>query len=445
MAARDIAAWARRPLVRFTLTTLVVLCVVTIATTIASYWKAREEAKLDALNTAELFAHTAVAPLRLADLESSDAAASRDSLDRTVRELISTSEIYRVKVWSVVNEDEVRIAYSDLEDLEGLVVPISDVLRGALDSGDPVVVPVPPDPAHRFEQRDGSVEVYHRYVDVDGTIAVAELYLETNIGSKVRTYMLRNLPIAIGGPVLLAAMTFPLALRLARTHASEQSRRRRLAEAALVNSSTERRRIAQIVHDGPVQELSALRIDLEREQSLGVRPSEGDAGHTRTAVADRIRHQVIALRDLLDELNPEEPSVDDIQLSLYDVAEPIIGERPVDIEITGSSLTDVDELSRMLAYRTAAELMRNALLHAHPDRVSIDISLRRSQVRVRVSDDGAGFEPNATPKSHHGLRLVRSALNEADGTMRISSSAAGTTVVAEFPAGDADENPPTSR
>ena len=85
------------------------------------------------------------------------------------------------------------------------------------------------------------------------------------------------------------------------------------------------------------------------------------------------------------------------------------------------------------AYRIVQEALNNAVKHALARSVHVDVIETGGTVRVRVCDDGRGFDMRVT---EDGLGLVgmreRAAL--VGGSLNIHSSAAGTTVELDMPA-----------
>lgn len=413
----------RRPLARFLISTLLVLAAVTAASIAGVWWAARTEAEHNAQDAARSFARVVVSPLRVTDLEQATGADTRVQLDRTVADLLTGGEVYRVKIWRIDHDEDIaRIVYSDLDTIEGLRVPVSAFLRRALETSDPVVVPLPDDEAHAHEQRPGEsvVEVYQAFEDADGTLAVAELYLITQTEGRVRAMLAYTLPAAIGGPVLLALVTLPLAVRLARRVTDAETERRELVERALAASEQERRRLARLIHDGPVQDLAALGVQLERSQA------SADAGAPQAV--EQVRAQVSRLRDLLDDLDPVEGVHDDIVEAFVAAADGMGGEARV--SVTGDDLAGVDARTRALVHRCGTELLRNAVTHAGAGHIRLSVAGEAGgPVELRVSDDGTGFDPARTPRGHHGLTLVRAAVEDAGGTMTLTSGDGGTTIV----------------
>jgi signal transduction histidine kinase len=217
--------------------------------------------------------------------------------------------------------------------------------------------------------------------------------------------------------VLLMALTLPLALRLARNHARAEARRRELAEEMLASSLTERRRLARLLHDGPIQELAVLGMTLE---------------HDGQEAAEQVRDQVSRMRGLLDDLDPLSVDEGNLGEALRSVAASLPGHAAT-VDVRGDGLVELKGPTRTLVYQCATELLRNALIHSGARLVTVDLSDVGESVEVRVSDDGVGFDPKGKPEGHHGLRLVRWALDGGGGTLDIESGEAGTTATFRVP------------
>jgi signal transduction histidine kinase len=410
---------SRRPLWQFLVSTFVVLLAVTGASTAAAWWAARHEAEHEARAASRYFSEAVITSLRVDELEHPTSPTVQDRLDRTVAALLADGTVYRIKIWRIVEPGTARLVYSDLAAIDGIEVPINPALARALETWQPVVVPVPDDEAHRTEQRGDAdaVEVYQPFRDEDGNLAALELYLVSTLDQRVLELVAGSLPLAVGGPVLLMALTLPLALRLARNHARAEARRRELAEEMLASSLTERRRLARLLHDGPIQELAVLGMTLE---------------HDGQEAAEQVRDQVSRMRGLLDDLDPLSVDEGNLGEALRSVAASLPGHAAT-VDVRGDGLVELKGPTRTLVYQCATELLRNALIHSGARLVTVDLSDVGESVEVRVSDDGVGFDPKGKPEGHHGLRLVRWALDGGGGTLDIESGEAGTTATFRVP------------
>lgn len=411
----------RGPVRQFVASALVVLVGVSLAATALAAVFARNEAEQEARDTAQVFARTVMAPLHVEEIAMTGPSEAREALELAVAGLLESGEVYRVKVW-LIEGDTARVVWSDLPELDGLEVPVSETLREALDTDQPVVVPVPDDEAHATETATGLdlVEVYLPFEDAAGQAAVAELYLVTRTSERTLTLLAHVLPLVIGGPVLLLAATLPLALRLARARAAAERERAELADRALATSEAERHHLARRLHDGLIQDLSALglALDIDAQRTGTV--------EQHAALAARVRADIDDLRGVLDDLHPAAVESGDLREAFAAVVRDL-GDSPATLTVTGAPLDAVTGEARALIHRCGLELLRNAVAHAGGSTVVVELLDRDGQVGVEVRDDGAGFDPEEIPAGHHGLRLVRAAATEAGASLEIDTSPAGTT------------------
>ena len=58
-------------------------------------------------------------------------------------------------------------------------------------------------------------------------------------------------------------------------------------------------------------------------------------------------------------------------------------------------------------YRIAQEALHNVVKHAGARQVRVDVGRNGQGVRMRIEDDGKGFDPGAVPDGHLGLAGMR--------------------------------------
>ena len=82
--------------------------------------------------------------------------------------------------------------------------------------------------------------------------------------------------------------------------------------------------------------------------------------------------------------------------------------------------------------RIAQEALANALRHSGADRVEVALDVNGGRARLRVADDGSGFDVGAARSRHLGLTSMRERAEALGGTLEIESAAGrGTTVSVE--------------
>jgi signal transduction histidine kinase len=90
---------------------------------------------------------------------------------------------------------------------------------------------------------------------------------------------------------------------------------------------------------------------------------------------------------------------------------------------------------QLLCYHIAREAVMNAVKHAEPTNIRVQVEPTDDGARLTVSDDGKGFDPDqGSPEGHYGLTMMRERAQVAGGTLEIDSRPEqGTIVTAEFP------------
>lgn len=93
-------------------------------------------------------------------------------------------------------------------------------------------------------------------------------------------------------------------------------------------------------------------------------------------------------------------------------------------------------------YRIAAEALRNAFRHAHAQQIEVEIRYDDHEFRLRVRDNGRGFDPDVSAnqgrEGHYGLPGMRERAKIAGGKLTVwSEMDAGTEVELQIPANTA--------
>lgn len=93
------------------------------------------------------------------------------------------------------------------------------------------------------------------------------------------------------------------------------------------------------------------------------------------------------------------------------------------------SAEECDAGVAIVCYRIVVEAVRNAMRHANATQIEIDARRRDGDLVVTISDDGAGFNPDAIPQNHFGVRAMRGRAKLIGGTLAIDSRIGGPTRV----------------
>jgi signal transduction histidine kinase len=85
---------------------------------------------------------------------------------------------------------------------------------------------------------------------------------------------------------------------------------------------------------------------------------------------------------------------------------------------------DLEKNASLSLFRTVQESLRNVAKHSHARHVKVELTCQSRVVRLRVSDDGEGFN-SQEGRNHYGLGLVsmRERLLSVGGSFSIWSRA----------------------
>jgi signal transduction histidine kinase len=104
----------------------------------------------------------------------------------------------------------------------------------------------------------------------------------------------------------------------------------------------------------------------------------------------------------------------------------------VRLEVAPGADLDVSAASGAEIGRITVEALRNAARHGHASSARIALERRDGMACLRISDDGAGFDPALAPgdgRQHFGLKVMQARARRIGGTLTVSSCpGAGTCV-----------------
>jgi signal transduction histidine kinase len=164
-------------------------------------------------------------------------------------------------------------------------------------------------------------------------------------------------------------------------------KQKHLPEAAVA----ERARVARELHDGLIQSLIGLemQVDVWRRDPDA---ADGAAASRLAQIQEALRKEVLDLRDLIEQMKP--PSIESTQILAYLAEQVDRFERRSGI--TAHFVSEVDELT--LSPRVCGEIARiiqealvNVRKHSGARNVLVRVSAPNGYWKFEVDDDGQGF------------------------------------------------------
>ena len=203
--------------------------------------------------------------------------------------------------------------------------------------------------------------------------------------------------------------------------------RERLLVAAADASDAERRRIAQDVHDGVVQDLAGTSFALSAAERELAAEDDRDLSGLRSrlqTMAVNVRQSLTSLRSLLVEIYPPDLDGEGLGPALDDLLATAVASGVV-VEVDLQDTSEMDPGTTALIWRTAQEAVRNALRHGQPSHLTVRVRRQGdapSSWLLEVEDDGIGFDSSTpTAKGHFGIRGLRDLATDAGGSLTVDS------------------------
>jgi signal transduction histidine kinase len=212
-----------------------------------------------------------------------------------------------------------------------------------------------------------------------------------------------------------------------------------LYRAAEQNAALEERhRLARELHDSVSQALFSMTLHARTaERHLEIAGLAADHplaveieqlhGLTQAALAE--------MRALIFELRPGALEAEGLVAALEKQAAAVAAREQLAVHVHGpDGWIRLDPTVEEHLYRIALEALHNTVKHAGAERVNVHLEIGDTVLELRVSDDGAGFDPRLDRPGHLGLRTMRERSDAVGATFGIDSAAGrGSTVTVTLP------------
>lgn len=215
--------------------------------------------------------------------------------------------------------------------------------------------------------------------------------------------------------------------RLVEALRAEQRERQAAARALARSQDDERRRIADEIHDGPIQELAGLSLMLD-----GLAADGGGDVATARAAAAAARAAIGGLREAIFRLHP----IVVAELGLGAAARRVVGRlREAGLIVTADldAAGALGEEGQTVAFRVLQESAANIIKHSRAARVDISLTSDEAGFVLSVTDDGRGIDVSrlgdVLAEGHLGVAAMRLRAELAGGGLEIRRRAEGGTRV----------------
>ena len=225
-------------------------------------------------------------------------------------------------------------------------------------------------------------------------------------------------------------------LDLRATHAV-QSERIHMMQGVDPVMKQERALTAAEIHDGPVQHLPSMALQLAR---VDLRLARGDTQGAR-AIAERVREdmerEVEDLRRLMAGLHPPMLEHVGLEAAVRDLGCDLAARAGCSVSVDAVLEERLTTETEFVLFRVAQEALTNVAKHADARTVRVHLGRKPGWAELDVADDGRGFQPievGSADGRHFGLSAMRERVGALGGSLLVESRpGGGTTLTASVP------------
>lgn len=209
-------------------------------------------------------------------------------------------------------------------------------------------------------------------------------------------------------------------LLLTATDISLQQQLENLIIRAIIDTQEmERKRLAKDLHDGLVQQLSAINFYIS---STAAAIENGK--HKKNLVVSRnhLADAIADVRDICFNLMPKTLEEFGLAKAIQEFGKKLLNHTKIKLVVDeGDSMPELSTALKIDLYRVAQEFLNNSLQHSGAGQIVVNIRFADGNIDMVLSDNGCGF--NAKKKTTGmGIKNVESRVKSHHGTFKIKSA-----------------------
>ena len=245
---------------------------------------------------------------------------------------------------------------------------------------------------------------------------------------------------------VLSLMANMASLEVTRKQAEEalaqsENQLRLLSKQLLKAQEDDRKRLAQELHDGIGQSLSAIKFRLETAAKQVSDDASGDGRAQLGMLVSMIQGTINEVRQIAMDLRPS--VLDDLGLVatfswFLREFQSTYCDMKLDKRIVVEE-SDVPEPLKIVIFRVAQEALNNVAKHSRADVVQVALAKRKGRIVLTIKDNGAGFDGNCSRLSwSHGRGFGLTGMKErtelSGGMFKLDTGPGlGTSIKASWP------------
>jgi len=202
----------------------------------------------------------------------------------------------------------------------------------------------------------------------------------------------------------------------------------------------ERARIAHDLHDGTIQALYAMGLEVD---AMARDPNFPEPGReTLSQCIDRINALISDIRTYITMLEAETPSTSpELARDIAFILRQLV---PAGVDtvtnISASALQDMSPRDTEDLLYIAREAISNAVRHGAPTKIAVDVRQSESETSLTVQDNGVGFDANQARQGLGSITMRTRAERLGANLTVLSIPGMGTTIRVQIPRAELDDD-----
>ena len=185
----------------------------------------------------------------------------------------------------------------------------------------------------------------------------------------------------------------------------------------------ERSRIGRELHDDITQRLALLTNGIQELDLPGMRMTASQRKSQVQALKTLAVEISSDLQFLSRQLHPSKLQYLGLPAAVRSLCREVSARHKLDVTCVVRDVPDkLPEPTSLNLFRTAQESLQNIVKHSRARHASVELIGEQALIRLRVSDDGVGFELNQENSTRGlGITSMKERLNSLGGTLSVSS------------------------
>ena len=220
--------------------------------------------------------------------------------------------------------------------------------------------------------------------------------------------------------ILIGTVATPLMLLTAVTTERRQTEDslREVAQKLIGAQEEERERIARELHDDVGQQLALVEFDLDELKD----ETDGSRKPNIAGPLERVKDVSRSIRELSHGLHPSTIEHLGLESALRRLCHDVATCKSINVHFEAEGLKPTTPFTVALClYRISQEALQNVVRHSEASEVSVRLTEGKGLIRLRIADNGIGFEVDKVTHTGLGLVGMRERLRIVHGHIQVSA------------------------